>query len=196
MFARSLVALPLVALAVACGGPTAELKLMDAPPEGVTAVNIKVVSMQVHVVDKDKAKDADPNDSSIDDSDKWVSLAVGKTIDLVAHQGEGAAEVLGQLDLPEGKITQIRLVIDTEKPENNTATKNGTVCNLDVAKVAKVGVKINHPFKALDTTAGSKHEILVDFELDKSMKEKGDCYELEPKLKLHKVKTDGKDVSI
>ncbi|MBI3179997.1 MAG: DUF4382 domain-containing protein [Deltaproteobacteria bacterium] len=166
---------------------------MDAPPEGVTKVEIFVASMQVHLAKlDDDHTTSDPADSSIDDDDSWESLTVNRSIDLVAHQGEGAAEVLGQLDLPEGKITQIRLQIDTSQP--NTATKNGAECDLDVGKVAKKGIKINHPFKAFDVTSDHKHVVIVDFELDKSLKAIGDCFELEPKLKLHKFKLDGVDV--
>lgn len=182
----------LVAAALsACGGATAELRLMDAPPEGVTAVKIHVASMQVHVDDKDKAKDADPADTSIDADGKWQTLAVDKQIDLVAHQGEDAAAVLGQLDLPEGKITQIRLVLDTSKP--NVATYDGADCSLDLSKIAPSGIKISHVFKALDP-AGGEAQIWVDLELDKALTKKGDCFQLESKLKLHKVKVDGSDV--
>ncbi|MBI2377265.1 MAG: DUF4382 domain-containing protein [Deltaproteobacteria bacterium] len=178
----------------ACGGDASmELQLMDAPPEGVTAVEIYVASMQLHVVDKDdSASTSDPNDSSIDDDNRWESLSVNKSIDLVAHQGEAAAEVLGQLDLPEGKITQIRLQLDTSQP--NTATKDGTKCDLLTSKVAKKGIKINHPFKAFEVQRNHKHVTIVDFELDKSLKPSGDCFELEPKIKLHKFKLDGIDV--
>ncbi|MFN7132403.1 MAG: DUF4382 domain-containing protein, partial [Myxococcales bacterium] len=189
---HTLLAALLAAALTACGGGSiAELKLMDAPPDGVTAVHVTVASMQVHVDEPKSSKNGDPADGSIDDDDKWVSLQVNKKIDLVAHQGETAADVLGQLDLPEGKITQLRLVLDTSKPENNTATYKGKECHLDVARIDKKGVKINHVFKAFDSKSNAKHEVIVDFELDKSMKAKGDCFELEPKLKLHKVKTDG-----
>lgn len=192
LFSLALAAAPLALAACGAGEGTATLKLMDAPPDGIKAVNVKVLAMAVHVAEEGKKDDA-----SDDDSGGWKTLEVNKTIDLVAHQGEGAAETLGDLPLPEGKITQIRLVIDTEKPENNTAKKaDDSTCNLDVAKVAKKGIKINHPFKALENKAGAKHEVIVDFELDKSLKASGGCWELEPKLKLHKVKTDGKDQAI
>lgn len=177
----------------ACGseGSTAELNLMDAPPEGVTSVRLTVAAMQVHVVPTAEAPDsADPADASIDDDDKWVSLSVDRQIDLVLHQGETAADKLGELPLPEGKITQIRLILDTSTPDKNVATLRGNDCNLDVTKVAKKGIKIPHAFKAFESQAGKRHHVWVDFELDKSLKEKGSCLELEPKLKLHKVKLD------
>jgi hypothetical protein len=187
-------------LALACiacdAGPTVTLRLMDAPPDGVTAVHITVAAMQVHVAGLDAPDTADPNDASIDDDGRWSSLQVGRRIDLVAHQGESAADVLGQLPLPEGKITQLRLVLDTAQPEANVATLRGVDCVLDVTKVARKGIKINHPFKAFTSEAGRSYDVLMDFELDKSLKPKGDCFELEPKLKLHKVKRDGIDQSI
>lgn len=189
---KKLIPLFAVVTLAACGpGSTAELRLMDAPPAGVTAVHVTVAAMQVHVDDKDSKKDGDPTDSSIDDDKKWVSLAVNRKIDLVAHQGETAADVLGKLDLPPGKITQIRLLLDTSKPENNVATYQGADCNLDVSKVEPKGVKISHVFKAFDSKDNDKHEVYVDFALDESMTLKGGCFLLEPKLKLHKVKTDG-----
>jgi hypothetical protein len=181
----------------ACGGDGgATLQLMDAPPDGVTAVKITVAAMQVHLAKSDGPDSSDPLDTSIDDDDRWISLSVNRQIDLVQHQGESAADVLGQLPLPEGKITQIRLVIDTAAADSNVATYNGNDCNLDVGKVAKKGIKINHPFKAFVSEPGKDYDVFVDFELDKSMKAKDGCFELEPKLKLHKVKLDGIDQPI
>ena len=181
-------------LVAACGGSssTAEFRLMDAPPAGVTAVNVWVAAIQVHVVDNAEARDADPNDGTIDDDNKWLSLVVNRSIDLVQHQGETAAELLGQLPLPAGKITQIRLILDTTKP--NTATRLGVACNLDTSEVVRKGIKINHPFKAFG--GNSKYAIWVDFKLDESLIENGTCFTLKPKLKLHKVKVDDKDATL
>jgi hypothetical protein len=173
-------------LVSACGGGGGvELYLMDAPPEGVTAVNLYVAAMQVHVAKAGSSTTAQAG---------WQSLSVKRSIDLVAHQGEGAAEVLGQLDLPDGKITQIRLVLDTSQP--NTAVFNGESCDLDLSKVDKEGVKINHPFKALDAKSDKTYQVYVDVELDKSLKPEGNCFRLEPVVKLHKVKLDGAEVDV
>ena len=201
---RSFVPASLLALALAaagCGtddeGSVATLRLQDAPPTGVTSVKVKVASMQVHVAKSDDKKtESDPNDTTVDDSDRWVSLAVNKTIDLVAHQGEGAAETLGDLDLPAGKITQIRLELDTGEAANNTIDSDTGTCNLNVEKVAKKGIKINHVFKAFQSKKNEKLDVYVDFDLEKSLKKadkNGDCWKLEPVLKLHKVKRGGKD---
>src|SRR5207244_1108242 len=103
--------------------------------------------------DASSSKQGDPADDSIDDDSRWTSAAVNKSLDLVAHQGESAAEKLSQLGLPPGKITQIRLVLDTSLPERNVVTRaSGGDCALDVSNVARKGIKINHPFKALSTT--------------------------------------------
>ena len=176
----------------ACGGSTATLEIMDAPPAGVTAVSLFVGSMDVHVVDDDEAKDADPNDVSIDEDGQWESLQVNKAIDLAAHQGEGAAATLGELDLPAGKITQVRLTLDANQP--NTVTDDQGICNIDMGMVSPTGIKINHVFKAF--ASGDDPMILVDFDLGKSLKVSGACYRLEPVLKLFKVRADGEDLAL
>jgi hypothetical protein len=183
------------AFAISCGGgSTAQLNLFDAPPPGVTAVSIWVKSMQVHVADKDDKKNGDPNDTSIDDDDRWHTLSVNHAIDLVQHEGETAAEVLGQLPLPEGKVTQIRLFVDTAAA--NTAVLNGMTCNLDTSGVSPTGIKIIHPFKAFASKSGSRHEIFVDFRLDESLVGSGTCFRLLPVIRLTHVRTDGVDVDI
>lgn len=207
---RHVLAASLLALAVtACGsaGSTATLKLMDATKDSVSKVEITIASMQVHVVKSDDSKtQADPADASIDDATTatdgetygWQSLAVNQKIDLLAHVGEGAAATLGDLKLPEGKITQIRLVLDTTAG-NNVATKkaDGTTCNLGTEKVAKKGIKINHVFKAFQSKDNAKHDVIVDFDVEDSLKENQDgCWDLEPKLKLVKVKTDGAEQTL
>ena len=126
----------------------------------------------------------------------WLSLPVNKVIDLVAHQGEGAAELLGELALPAGKVTQLRLHLDVSVPENNTMTYGaGVTCNLNTDKVEKTGIKINKVFKAFESKSGSKGDVFLDFDLAESLKEdhSGDCWKLSPVLKLHKVKVDGQE---
>lgn len=187
-----------LAAALALGGcaddaadSTATLYLMDAPPAGVTSVVVHVASVQVHVDDKGKSLAEDASSTAIDKDGKWQTLAVNKSIDLVKAQGETAAVKLGTLGLPEGKITQIRLLLDSAQP--NTATANGKTCNLDLSKV-KDGIKINHVFKALDTGVDQNHQAWLDFRLDEALQASGDCYLLKPVLKLQKFTTAGKDV--
>lgn len=172
---------------------TAQLYLMDAPPAGVTSVIVHVASIQVHVDDKTKTTSDDAADTKKDADGKWRTLAYNKPVDLVLAQGETAAVKLGELGLPDGKITQIRLMLDAS--QKNTAKVNDKTCDLDLSKI-KDGIKINHPFKAVDVGTGKKHEVWVDFKLDEAMEATKDCYALKPVLKLKKVKTNSADVSL
>jgi hypothetical protein len=189
-----LFAVAAAALLGACGGSaTADLYLLDAPPDNLKAVNIYVTSMAVHVNDVDKGESE--TDAAIDDDGKWQTLPVGKSIDLVQHEGESAALLLGQLDLPDGKITQIRLVVDVTQP-NTVVRADDSTCNLDMSKVEVKGIKISHVFKAFDVKKNNKAQVWVDVDLHDSLKAAGGCYQLEPKIKLIKVKIDGTEKAL
>jgi hypothetical protein len=189
-------ALATATLALGCGSASADLYLFDAPPPGVKAVNIQVASMDVHVdADFGKTDSVAADDTSIDNDSKWESLTVDKNIDLVQHQGETAAELLGQLDLPEGKITQLRLVIDVSDPTKNFVTFTDPAsppCNLDTTRVARQGIKVNHVFKVFQASKGDKHEIYVDFDLATSLTQTATCFAVEPQLQIRKVVSNGK----
>lgn len=172
---------------------TATLYLMDAPPAGVTSVVVHVASIQVHVDDKTKTSSDDATDTKKDADGKWRTLLVNKPVDLVLAQTETAAVKLGELALPDGKITQIRLMLDST--QKNTAKVGDKTCDLDLSKV-KDGIKINHAFKALDVGTAKKHEAWVDFKLDEAMEATKDCYALKPVLKLKKFKTGGAEVGL
>lgn len=194
---KRIIVLPAIMAVAACGSETAAtLHLFDAPPDGVTSVNIFVAAMDVHVVSKgEDGTDAhQANDASIDDDNKWKHLEVGKSIDLIEHEGEDAAVILGQLDLPQGKVTQIRLVIDKEQP--NTVVFNNAECDLDLTQVSAKGVKINHVFKAFDINEGESHDMFIHFDLNASLTANQGCFALSPKLQLTKVKRAGKEVSL
>jgi hypothetical protein len=60
--------------------------------------------------------------------------------------------------------------------------------------VPPTGIKINHVFKAF--ASDDDPMILVDFDLGKSLKASGDCYRLEPVLKLFRVRADGEDLAL
>ncbi len=186
------------ALAAGCGSGTADLYLFDAPPAGVTGVTIQVKSMDVHVdADWGKADSAAPDDTSIDNDGKWQTLEVDKQIDLVQHEGETAADLLGQLTLPDGKITQLRLVIDVSDPALNYVTfQDSSTCQLDTSRVEQKGIKINHVFKAFKTEGGDHHEIYVHFDLATSLTPSGSCFLLEPQVELRTVIQNGKPEQI
>jgi len=194
MKTHDLVLFGLFAGALGCGGSsTARVNLFDAPPQGVVAVSIYVKSVDAHMAGDAAGDSAAPEDASIDSDGKWETLNVGKSIDLVQHQGESAALVLGELSLPQGKITQIRLVVDPDQA--NTATfADGRVCALDTSRVERKGIKVNHVFKAVAASSGDTNEVFLDFDLAQSMQAAGDCFVLRPVLKLTRVKNKGKEV--
>lgn len=175
------------------GDSTLTLNLFDAPPAGVTSVVIQVASVQVHVDDKSKTSSADGSDSKLDSDGKWQTLAVNQAINLVQHQGDGGAVGLGNLTLPAGKITQMRLMLDATK--KNTVKVGDKTCDLDLSKV-KNGLKINHVFKALDTSLESRHEAWLDVQLDKVLEATKDCYALKPELRLHKFMSGGTEIKL
>ncbi len=197
---KTMLATALAAMAVGCSseGTTATFKLHDAKLPDVSSVKVTIATAEAHVVPTDDTTEMDPTGSGIDDSKSWVTLDVNKTIDLYAHEGESAAETLGELGLPEGKITMLRLKLDTTKPENNTITCAAGTLPLDVSRVEKKGIKINKVFKAFESKGGTKSEIYFDFDVVDSLKSQKDSpcgYEFKPVIKLSKVKKDGADVA-
>lgn len=194
---KTLGALAALVFSAACSkGGTASFALTDAPADlaGVTAINITLSSIQAHVAGKEEDKNGDPNDRSIDDDGKWVTLTPAvKAFDLMKLTNDATA-ALGQLDLPEGKITQLRLFLDTSKPANNQVVLGAQTCPLDTSRVDVKGIKINHPFKALAVNGGGKVEVTVDFIASDSITKTGDClYVVNPVIKIKHVKVDGKD---
>lgn len=80
---------------------------MLCPPSVVTLSKV-----EVHVAEADSRKDGDPNDASIDKDDRWESVELAqREHDFLKLQNDTTA-ALGELHLPEGKITQIRLFVD------------------------------------------------------------------------------------
>jgi hypothetical protein len=184
---------PVLVFLASCSGPpgaipeeegSVSLLLTDAPPdtENIASVIVTLKRVDVHVVQPTDTEDGSSRDRSIDDGWKVV-LATRQEFDLMALRNDVTA-TLGELDLPAGKITQIRLFID-EEGKNEVVRKDGRRCALDLRAVEKRGIRINHPFKALDVPAGKVQEITVDFDLDESVHRDGDCaYRLHPVIKI------------
>ena len=184
---------------VACSNTKVTLELTDAPPDtsDIEHVYVSLNHVDVHVAGDDASDDAsDAGESEKDDSDagaddggwRTVTPKAG-TFDLVALKNDVRA-ALGQLELPSGKITQIRLFIDAAG-RNEVVLASGQTCPLDLASVPPTGIKINHPFKALDVTDSSKLNLVVDFDLDESLEQAGTCaFTLKPVIKLKHVEKD------
>src|SRR5688500_2473543 len=104
---------PALLLAASCGNTTVTLELTDAPPDmtKIEHVFITLDRVEVHVAGDDDDDDDDAKkDVAADDHDGgWRDVpAPESTFDLVALRNDVRAS-LGELELPSGKITQIRL---------------------------------------------------------------------------------------
>lgn len=203
---------PLLALFLptACGGTTTvTVQLTDAPPDvsAIEHVSVSLEHVDVHVAGADAAGDdgaapagsehgsaddesAGSGDGSSRDGGGWRTVtAKAGTFDLVALQNDVRA-TLGELELPDGKITQIRLFIDPAG-KNEVELANGDTCALDLSRVPPTGIKIIHPFKALDVTDSSKLTLVVDFDLAQSLDQSGACaFALDPVIDLKHVERD------
>ncbi len=194
---------------VACNSSTkVTLELTDAPPATSTIAHVFVSlnHVDVHVAGSEEADGSDKSkgttgapdateseggaaDASDGPGDWRTVTPKAGTFDLVALRNDVRAG-LGELDLPSGKITQIRLFIDPAG-KNEVVLTSGQTCALDLTNVPPTGIKINHPFKALDVASGSKLDIVVDFDLSESLDQAGTCaFTLKPVIKLKQVETD------
>jgi len=158
-------------------------------------VELTLARVEVHVAGDDGN---DPSQVPADhekDKDEgggagWQTVAApAGTFDLIALQNDVRA-TLGTLELPDGKITQIRLFMDPNG-KNQVELTSGETCAIDLSAVPPTGIKINHPFKALDVEESSELNLVVDFDLKESLDQTGACsFSLKPVIKLKHVERD------
>jgi hypothetical protein len=188
-------------LLAACGGTTVTLQLTDAPPDMASLAHVELTlgRVEVHVAGSDDGDDSDepsqlPADNEKDKEEDggagWQTVAApAGTFDLIALQNDVRA-TLGTLELPDGKITQIRLFMDPNG-KNQVELTSGETCAIDLSAVPPTGIKINHPFKALDVEESSELNLVVDFDLKESLDQTGACsFSLKPVIKLKHVERD------
>ena len=175
----------------ACGDTKVTLELTDAPPalEAIEHVFITLERVQVHVAgggDDDGKKNVADDEGSAG----WRDVVPPtSTFDLMALRNDVRA-ALGELELPSGKITQIRLFI-AQGGKNEVVLVDGGVCPLDLEQVPQSGFKINHPFKAIDVEDNSSVNLVVDFDLTESVDQSGPCsFRLKPVIKLKHVENE------
>ncbi|MGZ3458933.1 MAG: DUF4382 domain-containing protein [Archangium sp.] len=172
----------------------------------VKSVNVTVSEIWAHVEDAKEAQDQ-VDGSKVEDSDKkWVQVSSEeKTFDLMTVRND-ATKPLGDLAVPEGKITQLRLKLkgtaaegtDNYRIAGAVVETNGTVCDLVVPKSAiNPGVKIEGTFKAMQIEAGGKHHAIITLRLKDSEKLADGgatcAYRLNPVMKVKKFETETSD---
>ena len=141
---------------------TVQVRLTDAPGD-FEEVNIDIQDVQVN------------SDTS---SSGWVSLGVtNKGVYNLLKLTNGLDVVLGDIQLPEGKISQIRLILGN----NNTVKVSGQSLALKTPSAQQSGLKIQ-----VHTTlkAGVNYNITLDFDAARSIVSTGNgSFNLKPVIR-------------
>ncbi len=136
------------------GAAKMEVRLTDSPGD-YREVNIDVRNVQIHVKD-----DNDPNG--------WQELTLLRAgIYNLLELVNGNSALLTSADFPAGKVSQIRLVLG---PNNSVVTRDGEVYPLKVPSGAESGLKLKID---AELTADVTYQLLLDFDVAKSVKDKG-----------------------
>lgn len=173
---------------------TLTLKLTAQLPANVQAVAIAIDRIEVHLGADTQLQSLAPNSEEFDADGNWATLKVGRVVDLAGLQSETNALALGDVQLNDGRIDQVRVFL--QEGVASTATVGGKPCTLAVAKVPKAGIKISAPFKSFRSGRNLQHAMMLDWPLDKALAAAGTCYELKPALTVRKFWTEGKAVSV
>jgi hypothetical protein len=124
-----------------------EVRLTDAPGE-YQEVNIDIQDVQVS--------------NGTSDDNGWTSLQVNKGVYNLLQLSNGLDTLLGTIDLPAGKIEQIRLILGP----NNSIKLNGDVLPLNTPSAQQSGLKIQ---VNTELKEGVTYKILLDFDAARSI---------------------------
>jgi hypothetical protein len=137
--------------------------LTDAPSCGFDAVNITVSRVRVHA-----------SSTADDNAMGWHDLAVSPARKMnLLDLTNGVLEELGQIALPAGSYTQVRLVLQPNgggTPSNSVVPTGGSEQALFTPSATQSGIKLIHPFTV---PAGGLADLVLDFDACKSIVERG-----------------------
>lgn len=147
------------------GQGSASVYVKDAPTDEFDEIHVVFTKVEVHAAGGGDDESDDDNASSNQTSSAgWRTLfdnASGADVDLLNASGARAA-FLGEADLDAGKYTQIRVhVLEAY------GIQNGTRINITVSSGV---LKLIHPF---DVEADKETRIVLDFDLDRSLRQQG-----------------------
>lgn len=148
-----------------------EVRLTDAPGD-YEEVLIDIQDVEIH-------------SSGGDQQGGWVSLDVTPGVYNLLELTNGLDTLLGDTELPAGKISQLRLVLG----ENNSITVDGETHELSTPSAQQSGLKLN-----LHATLrpGVTYKILLDFDVARSIVETGNGnYILKPVIRAISEATGG-----
>jgi hypothetical protein len=141
-----------------------EVRLTDAPGD-YEEVNINIQGVQVH------AEDGEQNGG-------WKSLDVNGGMYNLLELTNGLDTLLGTIELPAGKVSQVRLILG----EGNTLKMNGTTIPLKTPSAQQSGLKVNVNATLVE---GITYTILLDFDVARSIVKAGNSgnYILKPVIR-------------
>jgi hypothetical protein len=169
------------------GGATAQpgtlgVSLTDAPACGFDAVNVTVSKVRIHQTNTDDVNAAGWSDIVLDPPKRINLLEFNDPT-----QNNGALLSLGDISLPSGHYTQVRLVLGPNNgsiPPNNSVVLSDTKAEkpLDTPSAVQSGIKLVHEF---DVPSGQRVDLLLDFDACHSIVKTGsDKYKLKPVIKV------------
>jgi hypothetical protein len=159
--------------AVSGGTGTLRLALTDAPACGYDAVNVTIERVRVH------------QDSGAGDNDSgWYDLVVSprQRVDLLSLTN-GVLEELGEMPLPAGRYTQMRLLLaanGASAPFANSVVPTGSdEVALTTPSAQQSGLKLNVD---IDVGPNQIADVVLDFDACKSIVRRGNSghYNLKP----------------
>lgn len=126
--------------------------LTDAPGD-FQEVNVDVQGVEIH-------------SSENDDGQGWQALSVTPEVFNLLELTNGTKTLLGELELPAGKISQIRLKLG----DNNTVKVDDETFELNTPSGQQSGLKVQINQVLAE---GTTYDILLDFDAEKSVVETG-----------------------
>jgi len=150
--------------------------LTDAPACGYDHVYVTVDRVRVHA-----------SSSAADSDGGWIEVVLNpaQRIDLLSLTNGVLAE-LGQVALPAGQYTQVRLVLvpnGSGAPANAIVPSGGAEIPLDTPSATQSGLKLIHGFTVQPNTMA---DLVLDFDACKSIVKRGNSgrYNLKPVISV------------
>lgn len=148
-----------------------EVRLTDAPGD-YEEVNIDIQGVEIH-------------SNTGNQSNGWMALNISPGVYSLLELTNGLDTLLGTIELPAGKISQIRLKLG----ENNTLKVDGVTKDLSTPSAQQSGLKLN---LHADLQEGITYKILLDFDVARSIVDKGTGnYSLKPVIRAISEATGG-----
>jgi hypothetical protein len=150
-----------------------EIRLTDAPGD-YDEVNIDIQEVKVHT-----------NDDGSESGNGWESLDITPGVYNLLEFTNGLDTLLGSVNVPEGQVSQIRLVLGN----NNSIKVDGQTYDLATPSALQSGLKLN---VHTEVRGGITYRFLLDFDDARSIVQTGTgAYKLKPVIRVITEATSG-----